>query len=399
MNTPQNVIPVLLGGDLNAYSVALSFKARYNINSHVFARYRCGATENSRFITTHLCSGIADFNVALPELLYFASKNPDSKLILIPCSDSYIPLIYTIKDAISELYDFILPKEEHYKMLTDKAEFQKTLEKHKIGTPKTVIISKGEDYREALRGARYPAVIKPSSSEKYYKHIFTGMKKVYFPESEGEGLEIIERIFASGYEGKILLQEKISSKATNYVLTTLSDRKGEVIRASLGKVILEERGDSSYGNYSAIITEPLDMMCLSIIKKLNKLAYVGIANFDIMRLGNDFYCLELNARQGRSCDYLRAGGISLAEYFLENALFENSIKCDFSYREALWHYPKFRTVMNNIETEGEIERAYRLYREGKSYSPFENGYEGLAKRLYKIVHDIRLEKSFRGVRE
>ena len=52
------IIPVLLGGDLNAYSVALAFREHFGVRSHAFMKYKCGATANSSFIKTHISSGI-----------------------------------------------------------------------------------------------------------------------------------------------------------------------------------------------------------------------------------------------------------------------------------------------------------------------------------------------------
>ena len=392
MLSSYNVIPVLLGGDLNAYSVALSFKQKYGINSHVFTRYRCGATENSRFITTHLCSGLCDYKVALPELLFFASKHKSARLILIPCSDNYLPLMYTIRKAIEGIYHFCIPKEEDYLKLTDKASFYEILIKNKINAPKTVAVSKNDDIDAAVSNMPFGVVIKPSSSTEYNKNVFEGMKKVYFENNPSEAKRIIERIFASGYNERVLIQEKLNAHSASYVLTTLSGNDGEVVRASLGKVVLMERGDTSYGNYSAIITEPLDTVSLSLIKMLNKMKYCGIANFDIMREGNLSYVLELNARQGRSSDYLRAAGISLAEYFLKTAVLKEKMISDFSYKEIFWHYSSDKLTLKYIDDERDMGRILELIKMGESYSPFENCYEGLARRIYSFVHGIRRAK-------
>ncbi len=399
MSCPVNLMPVLLGGDLNAYSVALAFKEEYGINSHVFTKYKCGATENSRFITTHQCSGLGDFRVALPELLYFASKNQGARLLLVPCSDAYLSLLYTIKDALEGIYSFCIPREEDYNKLTDKASFHKMLLKNNISTPHTLIINSKDNFEDEINNFEYPAVIKPASSVEYYKHIFKGMKKVYFTGNKFDARETVLRIFSSGYTGEILLQEKINESATNYVLTTFSDKKGEVVRASLGRVVLEERGDSSYGNYSAIITEPLDMNSLAIIKMLNKISYTGIANFDIMREGEISYCLELNARQGRSCDYLRGTGINIAKYLVENEILKENIKGDFGYKEIFWHYPKLSTVLKNLERESDREVILRLTKEGRSYSPYENHYEGARRYAYKLIHDFRLARTFKNIKK
>ena len=54
MSGNGKIVPVLMGGDLNAYSVALAFCEAYGVISHAFTRSRCGATEYSKFIKSRI---------------------------------------------------------------------------------------------------------------------------------------------------------------------------------------------------------------------------------------------------------------------------------------------------------------------------------------------------------
>ena len=391
----KNVIPVMLGGDLNAYSVALSFKERYNVDSHVFTSYKCGATEHSRFIKTHLCSGIGDSSIALPELLSFAAENSGARLLLIPCSDSYLELTYEILDKINGIYELFIPKREHYFSMTDKASFYEILSQNAILYPKSWYFTKEDSALIDKTYGKYPMVLKPSRSAEYNKHSFKGKKKVFFLNSPKEVKRTVRKIYNSGYKGSVILQDKLSDNAESFVLTTLSNSDGRVARAVLAKVLLLEKTDSGYGNYSALMTVPLDGISLSLINMLNRLSYRGVANFDIMKDGDKYYCLEMNARQGRSCDYLRVSGISLAEFFLENTISSEGIKPDFSFKEVLWHYPRIGTVLKNLESDSDYKKAEKLYKQKSASTPFKNPYDGFTKKLYAFVHNNRLSQRFR----
>ena len=63
---------VLLGGDLNAYSVAISFHAAFGVKSTAFCRYRCGITGVSSIIDVHIEPNILDDAVGTAALLSFA---------------------------------------------------------------------------------------------------------------------------------------------------------------------------------------------------------------------------------------------------------------------------------------------------------------------------------------
>lgn len=50
--TEREFIPVLLGGDINAYSVARAFYEEYQVKSLVFGKYQTGPRTAARLSTT-----------------------------------------------------------------------------------------------------------------------------------------------------------------------------------------------------------------------------------------------------------------------------------------------------------------------------------------------------------
>jgi D-aspartate ligase len=387
-------MPVLLGGDLNAYSVALAFREEYGVSSHVFARYRCGATENSAFIKTHICSGLDNVEAAVAELFKFAIENPQSDLYLIPCTDNYIEVLEKGRVELSKYYNILIPEEKMRKRLTDKDSFMKELKRAGIDFPRYVLFEKNEVITDnKISEIKYPAVIKPTCSAEYWRHPFKKMKKVYFPENKIEAFDTVYKIFASGYPCGVILQEKISGEGSLFVLTTFSDKKGRVVRAVLGEVVLEERGDTSEGNHAAIITVPLDATAEGLIEFLNGVGYVGIANFDIISDGNKKYVLEMNARQGRSCDYLRSAGVNIARLIVE-AAGGKDIKPNFEYKKIYWRYPPHKLVLEYSESK-RICDADNLYKKGLSFSPYANSFEGIRRSIYVALHNHRLKDTFK----
>lgn len=398
----KSITPVLLGADLNAYSVALAFFEAYGVKSHVFARYRCGATEFSRFIKTHITAGIDDVKRAVPALLKFAAENTGAELFLIPTADWYVEMLEEARRSLSGLYEIHIPEKNMWRKLSDKCEFYSYMKDFGIPHPLYVSFGRTDEVgEEILSRVPYPAVIKPSDSTEYWRYPFPDMKKVYFPKTPKEAREILGRIFSSGYGGRVILQRLVGGHHSNRVLTTVSDKRGRVVRAVLGDVILEEVGKTSFGNHSAIITVPLDNLSFKLVDFLNKIGYTGIANFDIMTDGTERYVLEMNARQGRSCDYLRAAGVNLGRLLVEMANGKN-IEADLSYKTVYWHYPPNKAVMRYADEEGR-KRAERLILEGAEYNPYENKYEGVVRHAYVALHNGRLlrriERDFKEARK
>lgn len=392
MNKENNVIPILLGADLNAYSMARAFHEYSGVVSHSFGRYRCGLVGFSKIVKAHTLEELDDIKVAGPALFDFAKQHRGKKLLLIPCADWYIDIAAKISKRLPQMYVSLIAPDKVRERMRDKISFYELLSENNLPFPEYVTVYKGYGYRAKLEKISYPAVLKPADSSEYWKHKFHGMRKVYFPESEKEAIEIIEKIFDSGYENGIILQRKIGNEQADMsVLTTYSDRYGRVVRAVYGRVILEERGKSSFGNYAAIITEPLTHLCKKIIDLLEKNGYCGPANIDIISDGDKEYILELNMRQGRSCDYLRASGINIAEIMTRD-LCEEKIKKDFEYGKIYWHYPPHSVVLKNAQQE-KAHLAEKMRKSGNSCSPlyYESDFRANPlRRAYVAYHDRRL---------
>ncbi len=395
MQNNKILTPVLLGADLCAYSVARAFHEYSGVVSHAFGRYKCAITGFSKIVKTHVCAGLLDIKLSGPALFDFAKKNKDKRFILIPCSDLYTEIAAEVCERFKDCYTAVLPRRELRHLLRDKITFYNFLLEYGIPFPKT----KSVTYSERRSGAEefeYPAVLKPADSAHYWEACrFSGMRKVYFPKTKEEAGSITEKIYASGYRGKIAIQELIGGrKPQNYVFTVFCQNK-RAVRAVYGKVILEEVGITSHGNHAAIITMPQTSLCDSLIKMLEAVEYNGFANFDIISDGKAEYVLEINLRQGRSCDYMRAAGVNIAE-LLTKTVFGEKIEPDFNVGKIYWRYPPHSTV-RLLSEKNDVENAEELIRLGHEYSPLE--YEedtehSILRRAYVDYHAKRLNKAF-----
>ena len=128
---------------------------------------------------------------------------------------------------------------------------------------------------------------------------------------------------------------------------------------------------------------------------LEKIKYTGIANFDILSYGGKSYCLELNPRQGRSFDYLRCAGVSLAKLLLADMKCER-IDSDFKYRDGVWRCVSKRTLQRHSKDRDLLKRAIALEREGAGYYAYDSRRDkGVRRRAYVFLHMQREEKRYK----
>lgn len=399
--SPVDVIPVLLGADLNAYNVARAFHEAYGVKSYVIGRYAIGATEYTRIIEFHAVEGFDNPSVLLDTLDKFAAahKTPENHLLLIGCTDDYVSLISKNKAYLSKNYtvpyvDWTLMGE-----ITLKEKFYEYCEKHGIPYPKTRIYHKG-DVLEGL-GFDYPVIIKPSSSPLYWHHPFDGMKKVYRAKSREEAEGIIADIYGAGYPENLIIQDTIPGDDSRmYVLTAYCDRGAKVRMMCLGHVLLEEHTPKGLGNHCAIITEQNDSLCDVFKAFLEDIGYVGFANFDIKYDERDgsMRAFEINTRLGRSNYYVTAAGNNPAEYLTRDFILGEKLEgVKYSREEIYWRYVPDRVVLRYVD--GELAgRIKRLKREGKAYSSMRYPYDlrfNPRRRLFIMMHERNQDKKFK----
>ena len=99
--TEREFIPVLLGGDINAYSVARAFYEEYQVKSLVFGKYQTGPAYRSQIIDYTPNVDIDTMPVMIETVNGVAQANPDKKIILMGCGDNYVALVAQAKDALA----------------------------------------------------------------------------------------------------------------------------------------------------------------------------------------------------------------------------------------------------------------------------------------------------------
>jgi D-aspartate ligase len=386
--------PIILGGDLNAYSMARGFYEEFGVSSHVFAREKLGVVSNTKYINLHINKRLTDCDFAVPELLKFALSHEGATPIIVACADWYMEMLQYARDALDGHFYFLIPSFETWRCVSDKASLYSLFSKYGIPYPKTEAVSSVGEVPAAWSRLDGEVVIKPSDSALYWKNPFEGMRKVYFVKELGDALSITEKIFGSGYCGKVILQKRIYSEdgekpPRSSVLTTYSNRHGRVIRACLGDVLLEERGKTSYGNYLAIISRPPDSISRAIIDMLNGIGYTGAANFDILTGEGGRYCLELNPRQGRSFDYLRGCGISIPRllYADRNGW---DVTSSFAYKERLWSAVPLSAAFRYATDDELRKKGMELASKGKYTLAYKNDNgSNIARKIYITAHNLK----------
>ncbi|MGX4598659.1 carboxylate--amine ligase [Faecalimicrobium sp. JNUCC 81] len=393
--------PVLVGGDINCYSVARAYHEAYGVKSIAFGRYALGATKDSNIIDFRIDPRITEEKEFIQVLLKTADElaAPNKKLILMGCTDEYAELIIDHRDILKEKYIVPYIDSELKNKLIEKELFYNMCEEKGLDYPKTFIYSKGDKIEDF--GFNYPVIIKPSDSVLYWQFPFEGMKKAYVANNEKEFIEITSAIYSGKYDKNLIIQDFIPGDDSNMrVLTCYSDQHGKVKMMCLGHVLLEEHTPKGIGNHAAIITEYDEALMEKFKAFLEDINYTGYSNFDIKfdTRDNTYKVFEINLRQGRSNYYVTSSGNNIAKYIVEDRVYNKELDLKIQKDAFFWHVIPNNVVYKYVKDQKLVNKAKKLVSEGKSATSF--GYEkdlkgNFKRRWYIFLYSINQMRKFK----
>lgn len=364
-------IPVLLGSDINTYSMARAFHEAYKVKSKVIGKYATGPSYNSRIIDFTANEDIDRQDVFLKLVNGFAREHKNKKILLIGCGDSYVSLIsqnkYDLEDNIIAPYiDYSLMNE-----LIKKENFYKMCEKYNLDFPNTFIHKKelGIDFTLAFEA---PFILKPSNSVEYWEHPYDGQKKVYKINTRQQLNETICQIYEAGYTDSLIIQDFIPGDDSYMrVLTSYSGRDNKVKLMSLGHVLLEEHTPHGLGNHAIIINEYNEALMKQMRDFLEEIEYTGFSNFDIKYDERDgkYKVFEINLRQGRSNFYVTGSGYNVAKYLVEDYIENKPMTLTLANNERLWLVVPKQVAYKYVKDEKAKAQMKKLIKEKKYVNP------------------------------
>lgn len=380
-------IPLLFAGDINVYSMARAFHEIYGLRSSVYGKYESFPCYGSK-IMDYRVELKADEQVTFLKLVQeFSLRHKDTTVLLIGCGDSYVELISTNKDRLPDNVVAPYIPIDQMNDLIHKEKFYEMCERIGVDYPETFIHRKemGNTFLLSFEG---PYIIKPSNGIDYWRHPFATQKKVYKVDTRLELEKVLSDIYESGYDDSIIIQNFIPGDDTYMrVLTNYSDRNGKVKLMCLGHVLLEEHTPHGIGNHAVIITERNEAVEAQFKNLLDNMGYVGFSNFDIKFDQRDekYKVFEINTRQGRSNYYVTGAGANLAQYVVEDWIFEHPIDFRVVDRENLWMVVPKAVAFRYIKPKQYKEQMKRLIHQGSVVNPLYYDKDGGIKRRIRLL--------------
>lgn len=398
----QDFLPILIGTDLNTYTMAISFHEEYGIKPIVVGKAPIPYTDGSTIIETfYYTERIEDHEYFVSYLKDLAKKyrKDYEKLLLIGTNDNYVTFIIDNKKALAEDFEFSYPDRELLPELFLKKNFYRLAEKHGLSVPLTYFypVTKEEPFNEEIP---FPSIVKPSNGIEYYDHPFPGMQKVYKVENYEELHQVIRSIKNSGYQDELIIQDYIPGDDT-YMWDAVyyGDRNREPQLISFGQVVAQEPTTTGVGNYTALIVRENKEVMDKLTQFMKDIGYKGFGNFDLKYDKRDgtFKLFEVNIRQGRSSYYLTQSGYNIAKIIVDDVIYKKDKPFAYVKSDHLFSVvPKgvLKRYISNPEIAAEVKT---LIKEGKYKNPiFYKPDKGIKRKLFMLLRQINYFRKYKN---
>lgn len=394
-------VPVILGGDITAYSLARAFHEAYGVRSVSVSRLHSEMISRSGILENIVMPDLENTALFAQRLCGVAARYPGRRCILLACGDWYVRLIAEHRAALEER--FIIPyiPLEQMNRLVRKNSFYRLCAELGIPYPKTVVCDCAAIELPELPFG-YPIIAKPAASAEYHYAQFPGKRKVYRLENETELRDLLRRLRACAYPGKFLLQEFVPGDDTSMrILTCYSDQSGKVRFQSSGHVLLEDHAPMGVGNPVAILKDCNRQVMEDAKRLLEHVGYTGFSNFDIRYDARDgsYKFLEINTRLGRSNYYVTAAGDNVARWLVEDllrhALPEHGAPVLAENTDSLYTVVPRSVILDYVRDPALRTQVSALWDAGKAANPLDYaGETSLERRLYVHYFLWKQRRSF-----
>lgn len=395
-------LPIIIGTDMNAYNMAISFHEAYGIKPILVGKEPLSFTAMSSITETiELRSGLSDSAQFAGIMTDIAQKyrTPGKTLLLVGTNDLYVRLIIENAAILKEFFVFNYISEDLMNQLQVKSNFYKLCAEHGIDTPATYFYDcrSNTPFEEQMM---YPVIVKPSNGIAYNLNKFEGQQKVYKVENPRELQNVIKKIASSGYDDELIIQDFIPGDDT-YMWDSViyASSKGKTQLVTFAQVVLQEHTVTAIGNYTALITRYNKEMMVKLQNFLEAVGYNGFANFDLKFDERDgkFKVFEVNIRQGRSSYYVTALGHNMASYLVDDLIYHVEKPVTYLNEDFLFTVvPKIvlRKFVNNKAVQRDINE---LLKKGKYGNPlFYKKDTHLKRKLYLFARQVNYYKKYKN---
>lgn len=397
----ERLVPVVLGGDVLAYSYARCFHEAYGVRTMVVSGVDVKFTSSSRFTDYRVDPAMGKGDEAIAAMLRELGAELCARgkvAVLLGSADWHVRTISKHKDELEQWFfvpynDFALLED-----ITQKGRFYAICEELGMAYPATRLFDCSDASADLdVGGFTFPLIAKPSNSARYDTMSFEGKEKIFTAQDADDLRRIFSLLHEAGYDKELVVQDFIPGDDDAIrSLTTYSVEGGRVAAVSGGQVILQDHSPARIGNPSCILLERSEQLIEDAKRFCEHVGYRGFANFDAKFDARDgkYKFFEVNVRPGANTWYMALGGVNFAKLIVEDFVLGRDLGYSEAYEEGLYSLVPRDVVRDFVPDVRVRERALALFDAGRAASPLDYAPDTLRHKFWSWLRGARQYKKY-----
>lgn len=405
---PSLLQPVIVGGDILAYSYVRELNRAYGItNCIVLATQDIKMLSSSKFTDYRITPGAGEPEPLMCALEALATEihaqNPRKQLLVLGCDDRHARMLSAGKTRL-EVAGYIVPYIDFDLLdeITQKRRFYELCEELEIPYPKTWYFACDETGPDELpvEDFAYPLIAKPSNSAQFQFAHIDGWRKIYEIDTPEEMQQVWQSIKRSDYNNLLVIQDFIPGDDDAIcTLTTFSDETGTMHVVSGGVVCLQDHDPTALGNPVTIMLKKNPQIIADAAKFLKRVGYRGFANFDIKYDCRDgsYRFFEVNTRCGRNTYYMSIGGQNFTELIVKEFITGEPYEDKEAYAPYLYSCVPAYVLKRSIKDEQLLATVLSTFKDTPEPYPLHYKADSFIHNLWAkimLINQIRKFKRF-----
>lgn len=355
-------LPIILGSDLNTYSIAREIHEAYDIKPVVATSMILLPCIDSHIINFYKKENFSKDPAVFKEVLekiYEDYKETYEKFIIFAPDDVMRTFVLSNIDNLN--FNPLIPyaDPEVINGLATKNQFYEKIKDLDLA-PKT-LVADSKNYRDL----DYPAdvFIKPDNDVFYKTLDFDGWQKGYHSKSKEQTLKILQTIFENDYDYKVLVQEFVAGGDGSEYSVEGYRSKSTTSMAMSRNILLDKRVEW-IGNFVAKIDSDEKILFDYARDIVETLGIYGLFNIDFKKdtETGKFYAFEVNLRQGRSHYFATLNGVNTSKLAIDDLVFDNQEEIIGDKRFRYYNLDLGQTIDNldsqfRVDFENEARKA------------------------------------------
>lgn len=403
MRKTRNILPVIFGNEIEAYSFARLFHETAGLKSLVIAPFARGPINDSRILETRIVGrqALKDPEKTLAIFDSLSREFPDKFLIALINSDEGVELIAGNRDRIASRWALPYAPLAAVHTANSKPQMARVFSELGLHVPqiRTLELSRPGTWIAELTEMIFPVVLKPADGTDLEGNFASGLAKVE-PFTDPDALiRKLGELHTAGVRVPVIVQQLIpGDDTTQWVVNGYIDALGEATAAGSGRVLLGLHSPNYLGNAGLILTDTAGRLVEDGIRVAQKVGLRGFFSFDVKidpRDGKEYW-LDLNPRAGRGHYYLKVGGVNLARAVLDDMFNVRGNRQRITQEKIFAIIPSQLANETYIRDPELLARIETIQQEGGVVDPLDYPADRNMKRLaYRAIHGAREIKTMR----